>query len=66
MRALPVSFENTGASISSALTPAITIITRCAFCVPSDAIRTMLDSPAPTIAPTVFAAYTLPTSRAGS
>jgi hypothetical protein len=42
------------------------ISARCAFCVPTHGMTSVLNPIAPTIAPSVFAAYTPPTSRPGS
>ena len=52
-----------GTSMMSAATAASAINTRCDCCVPMAAMSTRLATNAPTIAPMVFAAYTVPTKR---
>jgi len=44
----------------------LTSLARCDFCVPSQIVKSRLEPSDPTIAPRVLAAYTPPTSRAGS
>ena len=65
-----VSFDRrstaTGTSVIIALIAASAISRRCDVCVPSHAMISKLPNSAPMIPPTVFAAYALPTSRAGS
>ena len=55
-----------GANTSAAASADAQMSKRCTPCVPSQATSSRLVAVAPTIAPTVFAAYTLPTRRPGS
>src|SRR5262245_46940534 len=69
-RGVVVNFDTpstaTGTSVINALTAATAINSRCDERVPSHAMISRLPNSAPMMPPIVFAAYTLPTSRAGS
>src|SRR5215469_1243985 len=69
-RGVVLSFETpstaTGTRVISALIAATAMSRRCDVRVPSHAMISKLPNNAPMIPPMVFAAYTLPTRRAGS
>src|SRR2546430_10936996 len=60
-----LALADAGSSVRSAAIAHTTMSACCVYWLPRHMIRTLAPSD-PTIAPTVFAAYTPPTSRAGS